>query len=394
MATEAYKNKVKQCGVRRLAESFGVKLKQLDKTHWIGNCPNPHHNERGRDEHASFEVILNDDGYESWCCHTCHVGPKGGPGSDNQGSDNIELYRWMYYHTKGKELSFGQCLKGVATFYGIEPESSMYERFYMENNAKCLSYQRRLIPYVRMYLHDRGINDEMIKKWRIGFDGDRITFPICNGTGDIVGFSNREFSIRSKQIERKYINSSSRQGFDKKQYFFGMNHINHAEKRIFIVEGQIDAIVADRYGLPNPVALMTCHLSEAQADYIKRYDMKPILCLDGDEHGQDGMKSAIEILHRAGVTNESIVILPKDKDVADLGVEYKDRLKDFILARVEPYYQHLIKSLADQMDAAILLKQQELLPKALEAISQIADPIQKELAKELVRKRIVQNYAA
>ena len=57
------------------------------------------------------------------------------------------------------------------------------------------------------------------------------------------------------------------------------------------------------------------------------------------------------------------------------------------MPRVMPFYQYLLKGYADEMDAAVLAKQNELMPKVSGIIASIKDETEKELAMSFVHQR-------
>lgn len=381
MLSQSFIDKIKRCGVLTLAERYTV-LQQKNDSLWLGECPNPDH----EDDTPSFAVMKNKNGFESWCCYGCHSGKK--DNDENFGSDNIAFVRWLYYHKNKKLLNFPEAVTILAKFYSIPMEDDKNAIHYRENKARNDQYQSNLIPFVKEYLYSRGLDDTDIDKWHIGFDGERITFPIFNTYNDIVAFSNRAFSEASIRSGKKYINSSSSDIFKKSSMFFGLNFIDHSCKNIFITEGQFDAIIANKYGIRNAVALMTCSLSDSHIDYIKAHNMNPILCFDNDKAGRAGMKRAIVALTAAGVKNIKLVILPDERDLADLGRDVKHDLKSIISSRIVTYAQFLLKGIADELDTVIVAKQQEIMPKIKAALNNITDPDEIAVAKDFINRRL------
>ena len=381
--------RIKKCGVRKLVEKFGTTLRQINEDTWLAHCPSPNH----KDTHESFMVKLNPDGLESWCCYSCHQGSKDGE-SGNYGSDNIAFMQWMYHNTNGGELSFREAIKLIARFYGIPMASGKYDFIYRNNEQLCTGYESGLTDFVRLYLYDRGLEDSDIKKWRLGFDGDRVTFPIFNASGSIAGFSNRAFSKRAMDSGRKYINSQASPVFKKSSLLYGINFAQPEDNSLFIVEGQMDAIMAHKYGMHNAVATMTCSLSSWHINYLKEHNLSPILCYDFDEAGIDGMEKAMKALYNAGIKNIKLAVLPDKRDIADLGKDLKEGLKDFVKAHTMLYSQYILGKIADRIDSVILAEQQKCMAEVREALSSIADPDEKIVAENFVRNRIFKTWAA
>lgn len=339
-------------------------------------------------------VKESDEGIESWCCFGCHSGTKGG---ENFGSDNIAFVQWYYYHC-GLVLTFPQALQKVAAFYHIPMEDSKFSAVYRKNKELMLRCEEQLTPFAKLYLEERGLDESDIQKWHIGFDGDRITFPIFNSTGEVVGFSNRAFSARSKE-RQKYLNTPEKTrdgketGFHKRSCFYGIQFVNPKDRRLFIFEGQMDAIIASKYGIPNAVAAMTCHLTDEQAKYIADHHFVPIVCFDPDDAGKKGAMQTMERFYKAGVKESRVLFLPDERDMADLGRDLKDKLLSVVMPRVMPFYQYLLKEYTDELDACILEKQEETMLKTQGVIDRLSDK-DKEIAEEFVRKRVLRTWAA
>ena len=390
MASQEFLQKIKKCGVRKLASCL-TELQETSPGTYMGRCPNPDH----QDARASFMIKENEDGIESWCCFGCHSGQKGG---ENFGSDNIAFVQWIYYHRFHQVLSFPQALQKVAKFYGIPMENGKFTMTYRKNREVMEHCEQQLTPFVKLYLHERGLDDEDISKWHIGFDGDRITFPIFNSVGEVIGFSNRAFSAEALK-RQKYWNTPEKingkeTGFHKRSCFYGIQFVNPADRRLFIFEGQMDAIIASKYGIQNAVAIMTCHMTSEQAKYIAEHHFVPVVCFDPDDAGKKGAMQTMERLREAGVTESRVLFLPDERDMADLGRDLKDKLYDTVMPRVMPFYQYILKELADEMDAAILEKQEEMMPKVRSAMNCVSNEDERAIAQSFIEKRILKMWAA
>lgn len=400
MASREFIEKIQRCGVRGLCHSL-VMLEEspAGSGNWVGHCPNPDH----EDSTPSFWVYENRNttGIESWCCQGCHVGGKDidkkdgvtDPNNPNFGSDNIAFMRWITFHRDKKLLSFPEALKKVAEFYGIPMESTKFSGIYQKNRNNMMKWEMQMTPFVRMYLKTRGLDDTDIQKWHLGFDGERITMPIFNSIGDVIGFSNRAFTDEAERSGSKYINTPERYngrdtGFHKGSVFYGIQHIDRRDNRLFIFEGQFDAILASKYGVPNAVAIMTCHMTKEQAEYIAKQKLLPIVCFDPDEAGRMGALKTMERLQEADVTDSRVLFLPDDRDMADLARDLKGKTCETILPLVMPFYQYLLKGMADEMDAAVLQKQNEIMPRAEKVLSGIRDKGEQERAKGYFERRM------
>src|SRR5262249_26240547 len=103
------------------------------------------------------------------------------------------------------------------------------------------------------------------------FFRDRITFPIRNSTGSVVGFSGRKF--KEKTFGGKYINTPETPLFKKSRILFGLNYCRRRiakERRALIVEGQIDCLKLIEAGLNLTVASLGTAFGESHTDELKK----------------------------------------------------------------------------------------------------------------------------
>lgn len=148
------------------------------------------------------------------------------------------------------------------------------------------------------YLHLNGITDEEIEKSDLFFvsekDGkrycsyfDRLMFPICDGGGNVVGFTGRDMSKEPKGA--KYKNTRDSEVFNKRRLLYGWDMAKMAarnENMLYIVEGNPDAIRMHLIGKKNTVALCGGALSDQHIEMIKREKITNVcLLMDGDASG-------------------------------------------------------------------------------------------------------------
>jgi DNA primase len=368
---------IKYAGVLKLTEKYTI-LKKISNDTWMGRCPNPEHN----DKTPSFMVKQNKNGPESWACFGCHAGKKD---YYNYGSDNIAFIQWINAILYKKILSFPQAVMEVARFYNINIEQDKYDYLYDNNYKKNKAYIKNLNTDVIEYLKIRGLNEVDIKKWQIGFDGERITFPIFNAYNQIAGFSRR--ILQKKEGEPKYKNSFESPIFKKQEIFYGLNFVNNIDSRLLITEGQIDVILAHKYNINFAVATMGCNLSDYQISYIKEHNKIPILCYDGDIAGKHGIHKALERLYLAGIQSR-VLILPENKDLADIANKLKENLSQYIETHTMPYFQYYLQDIINGLDVMISNKIIETMPRIKQIINNIKDPDEKVIAKNFVQQRI------
>lgn len=160
------------------------------------------------------------------------------------------------------------------------------------------------------YLKNRGITDEIIEKYGIGFCdkgsfSGRIIIPSYDSKNQLNYFIARSWNPNSRA---KYKNPESA----KDDIIFFENMINW-DKDIYLCEGVFDAIF-----LPNSIPMLGKHMSELLFETIYSKTKKNIIIsLDGD--AWDNSVKLYEELNGGELYNRvKIVKLPKDKDVCDL----------------------------------------------------------------------------
>lgn len=191
---------------------------------------------------------------------------------------------------------------------------------FFKNNLKTAQGE-----FALKYLIDRGIDEDTIKEFGIGLSLDnndsllkllnkknydnkklielnlinntndryydmftkRITFPLWDKDGNIVGFSGRIY--RGEKDVSKYMNSKETPIYKKGETLYNYhNAINPAkrEKEIIVVEGFMDAIRVSKNGIKNVVALCGTAMTKEQITLLKKLRCKVILCLDNDNAGE------------------------------------------------------------------------------------------------------------
>lgn len=174
------------------------------------------------------------------------------------------------------------------------------------------------------YLYDRGISDDLIDKFKIGwyppnrfvpnkspFLSGRIIFPIIDEYGDVRAFSGRKMDFKKGDEQPKYFHES----YPKSFFLYGMNlawrHILHSN-RVILTEGQTDVIAAHKAGLRNTVGIMGSSLKFESFVKLNRFCDRYILMFDQDEAGIKCSNQAKQMLEKYG--KECIVVKLKTKE--------------------------------------------------------------------------------
>ncbi len=233
------------------------------------------------------------------------------------------------------------------------------------------------------YLKKRGINDDTIKEFRIGFAPDsyselneyllkkgipkdillksglvsakniaseniydkyraRLIFPIFDYMGRICGFGGR--ALKKDQMP-KYLNSPENIIYNKSKILYGLSHAKRDIKekdKIILVEGYFDVILPYQEGVKNICATSGTALTEAQVRLINRLTNNMVCSFDSDEAGQEAAYRAYT-LARDFSMNVQTMGVSSEKDPADFVlkkgaeefIKKVDNAQDFLVFYVE-----------------------------------------------------------
>ena len=192
-----------------------------------------------------------------------------------------------------------------------------------------LQFQVGLAPKAgglfRKIMHARYVKDQTLADaglilpakdggWR-DFFYDRITFPIHDPSGAIIGFSVRKY--KEETSGGKYINTSETALFKKSKVLFGLNYSRKRiakERTAIIVEGQIDALKLIQAGYNLTVAGQGTAFGEGHVKELLRLGIHLVyLALDSDSAGQEAASKIGDLFLREGV-EVKVAELPKGSD--------------------------------------------------------------------------------
>ncbi len=293
-------------------------------------------------------------------------------GSCGEGGD---IFKFVM---KVEGVEFGDALRILAEKAGVEltrqdPKlKTERQRLFEISELACRFFEKQLEESaagkeVKGYLSGRGIKEETIKNWRIGYSPDswrslsdflvgqgykreevanaglalkserggdfydrfrgRIMFPIFNLSSKPIGFGGRVFKNLKRpdgQDEAKYINTPNTLIYDKSRVLYGLNKAGmEARKKDFcmLVEGYVDAIMVSQAGFENVAATSGTALTIYQLEILKRYSDNLFTAFDMDIAGDSATKRGIDLAQTAGF-NIKIVTTPENPETP--GVAFKD----------------------------------------------------------------------
>ena len=272
-----------------------------------------------------------------------------------------------------ENVEFGDALRILAQRAGVElrkytPEYAKLkterQRLYEIYELTSLFFEKQLEASsvgkeAKRYLLGRGITEESIKKWRLGYSPDtwqglsdflvskgytkeeaeraglsikdekgsffdrfrgRIIFPIFDFNSQVIGFGGRVFKEKDKEEVAKYVNTPNTLLYDKSRVLYGLDRAKLEIRRrdtCVLVEGYTDVIMSHQAGIFNVVATSGTALTLWQLKILKRYSENLILGFDMDVAGDSATKRGIDLAQSQGF-NIKIVRLQAGKDAADI----------------------------------------------------------------------------
>jgi DNA primase len=171
----------------------------------------------------------------------------------------------------------------------------------------------------------------------------RITFPIPDADGRLVGFGGRIVG----EGEPKYLNSPDTPLYQKGRILYrtDLSRLHWRDKPPILVEGYFDVLACHRAGLPEAVASLGTALTMDHVRYLRRFTDRAILCYDSDRAGVEAAERAFQMLAESGVAVLHMAI-PSGKDVDEfLALAGAERVREEA-ARAMPYLTRRIQERA------------------------------------------------
>lgn len=274
----------------------------------------------------------------------------------------------FHFLMKYQGISFPEAAAKLAQRYGIqisdqamsyEQKQRMYEReqlIRINKEAGQFFYneltQNKVHTEASSYLNHRGINQEIIDKFLIGFAPqgwdnllrylsnkgfspaiihkagliiprtnstgyydrfrNRIIFPIINIQGQITGFGGR---VLDNSLP-KYLNSPETPVFNKSRTLYGINTARQKSREtgiVYMTEGYFDVISLYSHGIENTVATLGTSLTDEHVRLLKGMVRQVILVFDSDQAGVRAAARSIEIFCKQNM-DIKVLILPEGHD--------------------------------------------------------------------------------
>src|SRR4051812_17858339 len=320
-------------------------LQQRGQDFW-GSCP--FHDERT----PSFKVNPRDKLYYCFGCEA-----------------SGDVFRFV---EEKEGLTFPEAVESLGERYGVEverededPQAEARRRRkarlweLLERTAKF--YERYLwesqkAGKAREYLEGRGLGEEVLRRFgvglapspwdqvltgsqRAGFKTDellaaglilkgrqgghydrfrnRITFPIRDQRGRVLGFGARALS---PDAQPKYLNSPEGELYRKSHTLYGIDRARGPiakARRAVVVEGYTDVLALHQAGVEEAVAIMGTAITPEQISMLAGLTDSVVLALDADRAGADAMIRAQKVAGGRGLELR-VAAMPEGEDPADM----------------------------------------------------------------------------
>ena len=328
-------------------------------------------------------------------------------------------------------VDFVEALRILAPKAGVtlrrqDPKAASQRNRLLDINDLCRKYYHQLLlnseqaKNARQYLSERGLTEETIEEWQIGYSLDswdsiikmlkakgyseneiflsgmsvrstkrpgfydrfrgRIMFPINDVNGNLVAFSARVSPERQENEKMgKYINSPQTLVYNKSKILFGLDktklEIKKADLAI-IMEGQMDVITAHQHGYKNVVASSGTALTDEQITLLKRYSPNIALAFDMDEAGQIAADRGIRAAMQAEM-NIKVIEVPTGKD-PDECIKNNSAGWEKAVASAKPMMQYYFDQTLDGLDLEMIENRREASKILLPLIAKLGNLVEQE----------------
>jgi DNA primase len=340
-----------------------------------------------------------------------------------------------------ESLSFPEALRRVAEKVGITLRDTMGDEtfdanardravLYKIHEVAAKFFAEQLSGTVegraaRGYLADRGLTDEVISHFRLGYapaegraltrrlseagfpivlleksglllqatGGDRhfdrfrrrIIFPIANESGKLVAFGGRALG----DDPPKYLNSPETPIYTKSRVLYHLDRggsVIRKLDRAILVEGYMDCIAVASAGVQNVVASCGTSLTEGQVRLLGRYTRRVLVNYDPDSAGLAATERSLNLFLEEGFQAQVLALpggLDPDSFIRGQGPEAYRKLLD----GAPSYLDYLTERAAFQHDLAMPAGKVAAANAVLPYLARVPSPLLRaELANRLAER--------
>lgn len=205
---------------------------------------------------------------------------------------------------------------------------------------------------------------------------DRVTFPVFDVAGRVIGFSARVLP-GADETTAKYINTPETFVYHKSRALYGFFQAKRAireRQHVLFVEGNMDVIAMYQAGFPETVAVSGTALTEEQLRIVKRYTDRLLLFFDMDSAGQKASRKSAEMALLLGFS-VSVVSIGEGKDAAELARENVESLRDALTGAL-PAPEYFLRRACAERDCRTAEGKQRIAEDILSLVSCVAKKIE------------------
>lgn len=338
---------------------------------------------------------------------------------------------------KMENLTFPEAVRLLAERSGVQLKTTSYNKptmpvdeknhLYHTNALAARYFQTILLKHptgqsALEYLHKRGLTDETIKKFQLGYAParkalaqtlakrgiddktltkagnpdrffNRIIFPLYDPLGNVIAFTGRAFPDDNKGP--KYYNTPETTLFHKGRTIYGLHLAKNAireTKSVVFVEGQMDVIASHQAGVQNVVASSGTALTIDHLRIMHRYAPKFILALDNDEAGQLATGKVAEISLSEGYDIFIAQIPQTAKDPGDLAISEPQTWKKAVqsaIPAVEWYFNRAFQTFSSPASPSLGANDKKQIAKyLLPIIARLPDVVERTHYLQSLSKKI------
>lgn len=205
----------------------------------------------------------------------------------------------------------------------------------------------------------------------------RITFPVSDLMGKIIGFSAR-VAPGGDESQAKYVNTPETAVYHKSRVLYGIDKAKKEMKdrdEVLLVEGNTDMIAAYQAGIKNTVAVSGTALTPEQLEIIKRYTHNLKMFFDMDSAGSAAARRSAEIAFARDL-NVYVVTSKIGKDAAEIIARNKDEFLGAI-REARPAMEYFLNEIFAGFDKSDPIAKKKVAQKALNLTSKLTSGIER-----------------
>lgn len=215
----------------------------------------------------------------------------------------------------------------------------------------------------------------------------RIIFPLSDHKGAVVGFAGR--TLTADATEAKYINSPETTLYHKSRMLYGLwenrEFIRKADTLV-IVEGELDMIPSWQAGVKNVAAIKGSAFTEEMAQLVSRYTRNVVYALDADKAGEEAVKRAVKVAEPLDLSIR-VVQIGENKDPGDVASTNPQQWREMVKS-ASLYWDFLLDSLGRRYESGSGVGASKISEEAVPQIAAISNVVVRakyirELAKRL-----------